>query len=231
MLQGIDHCHVPSCRRGFLGGSDCKESTWNMGDLGSILGSGSSPGGGHGNPLQCSWLENPHGQGYPGGLESMGSQRVRQNWATKRACTCVRTPTHTLLWEKMECWEAGRFLSCLLPAVSQRINKGLLVTFSWTHYAKMTICTKDSLKVLLTYIFIMYCILLSTLKVYYIYFNCVFLQFSSVQSLSRVWLFATPCTAARQASLLITSSWRSPKPMSIQSMMHSDHLIIYLKSG
>ena len=32
-------------------------------DLGSILGSGGSPGGGHGNPLQCSWLGNPLDRG------------------------------------------------------------------------------------------------------------------------------------------------------------------------
>ena len=47
---------------GFLGGSDGKESAWNVGDLGSIPGVGRSPGGGHGNPLQDSCLENPHGQ-------------------------------------------------------------------------------------------------------------------------------------------------------------------------
>ena len=39
-----------------------KKSTCNMGDLGSIPGSGRSPGGGHGNPLQYSCLENPPGQ-------------------------------------------------------------------------------------------------------------------------------------------------------------------------
>ena len=39
-----------------------KESACNVGDLGSILGWGRSPGGGHSNPLQCSCLENPHGQ-------------------------------------------------------------------------------------------------------------------------------------------------------------------------
>ena len=44
------------------GGSDSQESTCNAGDLGSIPGSGRSPGGGHGNPLQYSCLENPHGQ-------------------------------------------------------------------------------------------------------------------------------------------------------------------------
>ena len=41
-------------------------------------------------------------------------------------------------------------------------------------------------------------------------------MFSSVQSLSRVRLFATPWTAARQASLSITNSWSSLKPMSIE---------------
>ena len=39
-------------------GSDGKESACNVGDLGSILGLGRSPGGGHGNPLQYSGLEN-----------------------------------------------------------------------------------------------------------------------------------------------------------------------------
>ena len=47
----------------FPGGSDGKESTWNVGDLGSIPGSGRFPGGRrHGNPLQYSCLENLHGQ-------------------------------------------------------------------------------------------------------------------------------------------------------------------------
>ena len=46
----------------FLGGSDGKESTCNAGDLGLIPGLGRSPGGGNGNPLQYSFLENPHGQ-------------------------------------------------------------------------------------------------------------------------------------------------------------------------
>ena len=47
---------------GFPGGSDAKESIYNEGDLGSIHGIGISPGGGHGNPLQYSCLENSHGQ-------------------------------------------------------------------------------------------------------------------------------------------------------------------------
>ena len=52
------------------------------------------------------------------------------------------------------------------------------------------------------------------------------IQFSSVQSLSRVRLFAIPWTAARQAPLSITNSWSSPKLMSIESVMPSNHLIL-----
>ena len=47
----------------FPGGSDGKESPCNVGDQGSIPGLGRSPGGGNGNPLLYSCLENPHGQG------------------------------------------------------------------------------------------------------------------------------------------------------------------------
>ena len=47
-----------------------------------------------------------------------------------------------------------------------------------------------------------------------------------VQSLSRVRLVATPWTAARQASLAITNSWSLLKPMSIESVMPSNHLIL-----
>ena len=48
---------------GLPGGSDGKESACNVGDLGSIPGLGRSPGGGHGNPLQNSCLENPMDRG------------------------------------------------------------------------------------------------------------------------------------------------------------------------
>ena len=51
-------------------------------------------------------------------------------------------------------------------------------------------------------------------------------QFSSVQSLSRVWLFATPWIAACQASLFITNSRSLPKPMFIELVMPSSHLIL-----
>ena len=51
-------------------------------------------------------------------------------------------------------------------------------------------------------------------------------QFSSIHSLSHVWLFATPWTSACQASLSITSSQSLCKLMSIESVMPSNHLIL-----
>ena len=54
----------------------------------------------------------------------------------------------------------------------------------------------------------------------------MYYSISSVQSLSRVHLFATPCTAALQASLSITNSQSPPKPMSVESVMPSNYLIL-----
>ena len=69
-------------RRDFLGVSDGKVSDYNVGDLGSIPGSGRSPGEGNGNPLQYSCLENPMDGGALGIFgkyfqSPWGSQRVR----------------------------------------------------------------------------------------------------------------------------------------------------------
>ena len=58
-------------------------------NMGTIPGWGGSPGGGHGNPLQYSCLENPWTE-EPGGLPSIGPQRVGHNWS-------AYTHTHTLL--------------------------------------------------------------------------------------------------------------------------------------
>jgi len=59
-----------------------------------------------------------------------------------------------------------------------------------------------------------------------IYCFFVALQFSSVQLLSRVWLFVTSWTAACQASLSIINSWSLLKLMSIESAMPLNHLIL-----
>ena len=55
---------------------------------------------------------------------------------------------------------------------------------------------------------------------------CSPFQFSSVQSLSCGWLFATPWTTARQDSLSITNSWSLTKLSSIDLVMPSNHLIL-----
>ena len=60
----------------FPGGSDGKESACNAGDLGSIPGLGSSPGGGHGNLLHYSCLENPHGQRILVGYSPQGRKQL-----------------------------------------------------------------------------------------------------------------------------------------------------------
>ena len=57
-------------------------------------------------------------------------------------------------------------------------------------------------------------------------FNCYLVRFSSVQSLSRVRLFATLLITAWQASLSITHSWSLPKLTSIELVMPSNHLIL-----
>ena len=56
--------------------------------------------------------------------------------------------------------------------------------------------------------------------------NSYIIHFSSVQLLSHVWLFETPWTTACEASLSITNCQSLPKPMSIESVMPSNHLIL-----
>ena len=71
----------------FPGGSAGKESACNAGDPGWIPGLGRSPGGGHGNPLQYSHLENP---------KDRGAWRVMVARATKSQTRLKRLSMHTL---------------------------------------------------------------------------------------------------------------------------------------
>ena len=65
---------------GFPGCSDGIESACNVGDLGSILGWGRSPGGGNGNPLQYSWLENPmDGRAWKAAVHSVAKSWTQLN--------------------------------------------------------------------------------------------------------------------------------------------------------
>ena len=61
---------------GFPGGLVVKNPPANAGDSGSIPGLGRSPGGGNGNPLQYSCLENPMDKGAWQAIQSMGSQEL-----------------------------------------------------------------------------------------------------------------------------------------------------------
>ena len=72
------------------GGSDGKESACNVGDLGLVRGLGRSPGGGHGNLLQYSCLENPHGQRSLAGYSPWG----HKGWDTTKR---LSTAQHNLL--------------------------------------------------------------------------------------------------------------------------------------
>ena len=69
---GID-IYILLCIKGFLRSSVSNASACNERDLGSIPGSGSSPGKGNGNPFQYPCLENPWTE-EPGGLQSMALQ-------------------------------------------------------------------------------------------------------------------------------------------------------------
>ena len=73
---------------GFLGGSESEESACNVGDLGLIPGLGRSPGGGHGNPLPYSCLENPCGQRSLKGYSPWGHKELdtAEQPSTQHSC-------------------------------------------------------------------------------------------------------------------------------------------------
>ena len=68
------------------------QKTQESGDVGSISGSERSPGGGNGNPRQCSCLENPHGQRSLGGY-SPGSRGHGRTWLSMPAVACTHKQT------------------------------------------------------------------------------------------------------------------------------------------
>ena len=100
-----DHANHLQALKGFSGSSDSKESSFNAGDLGSIPGLGRSPGGGHGNPLQYSWLENPHGQS----LKGYSPWGCKESDMTERLSTRTKRPymnnakkyRRTVEWERL----------------------------------------------------------------------------------------------------------------------------------
>jgi len=79
----------------FFGGSDGKESACNAGELGSIAGLGRFPGGGLGNPLQYSCLDNPHGQSSLVGYSLWGHKELD---TTERLSTAHSTVVETVMF-------------------------------------------------------------------------------------------------------------------------------------
>ena len=98
---GREFAAVFNLRMGFPSGSDSKESACNTGDLGSIPGEGTS------YPLQYSCLENsiPWTE-KPGGLQPMGSQRVRHDWAANTSLNL-----HTDINAQSDTWHTASSVS------------------------------------------------------------------------------------------------------------------------
>ena len=99
---------------GFPGSSAEKESACNSGDLGSITGLGRSPGGEHGNPLQYSCLENPHGQRSLVGYSPRGHT---ESDTTKQLSTATQ---HNGVWLSTTWGSQGR------PYVGWSLNRNSL---------------------------------------------------------------------------------------------------------
>ena len=96
MFYFLDHqCSIKGYNSrtawGFRGSSHGKESACSVGDSASFPGSGRSPGGGHGNPLRYSCLENPHGQ---------RSLKGYNPWGCKESDTTERLIKNSWMEEK-----------------------------------------------------------------------------------------------------------------------------------
>ena len=171
-------------------------------DLGLTPGSRRSPGGGHGNPVQYSCLENPMDRGaWKATIHSVAkSWTWLSEWAHMHASGVgvCRAPSAAEP-QSVPCLRATPFPLCREDeTVSQSFSWWLLL-FMWT--------------------------LMGCPHLFFFFFGYT-PPFSSVQLLSRVRLFVTPGTATRQGSLSITNSWSLFKLMSGASVMPSNHLIL-----
>ena len=113
--------HTSDKSGGFLGDSDGKESFCNVGDLGSIPGSGRSPGGGNDNPLQYSCLKNP--------TDRVGHATV--HGATK-SWTRLSTNAHTVIKSNLEIRHSKR----LTAIMSRKQN-------NYNQYSTKKLCECD----------------------------------------------------------------------------------------
>ena len=118
---------------GFPDVSDGKESTCNAGDLGSVSELGRYSGGGNGNPLQYSCLENPHGQRSLVGYSP---------WGCKESDTTewLRTHTHT--------FSLLRAILTILDPLFLHIHFRICLIY-YTKFYKNKILVRDWIKILI----------------------------------------------------------------------------------
>ena len=93
---------------GFTGGPDGKESAQNVVHLGLIPGLGRSPGGGHGNPFQYSYIDNSHGQRSLVGYSPWGckeSDVTEQLSAQHTSCTTYANKFQEWKQDNVVQWE------------------------------------------------------------------------------------------------------------------------------
>ena len=104
-------CYLTCCS-GFLGGAEVKVSACNVGDLGSIPGSGRSPGEGNGNPLQYSCLENPRDRGAWQAAAHRVTRVTKSRTQLKLLSTYTHTHTHTHTHTVFPGASAGKGSAC-----------------------------------------------------------------------------------------------------------------------
>ena len=106
IMKPIRYHYYYGKKGGFPGGSDGKESAYNVGDLGSTLGLARSPGWGHGTPVLYSSLKNPQGQRSLVGYSPWGHKELDMT-ATKHSMTKNIIPT---LQKTDKKWGGGGYL-------------------------------------------------------------------------------------------------------------------------
>ena len=120
---------------GFPGGSYGKESICNGGDQGLIPDLGWSPGGGHGNPLQYSCLENPHGQRSLAGYSPWGHKEsdMTEQLSTAQHAKMVNTVFIEATFALIKVWKwpqgpcRGSWLNKCHTVVPNRLKKELVL--------------------------------------------------------------------------------------------------------
>ena len=162
--------------------------------------------GGHSNPRQHSCLKNPMDRG-AGELQSLRLPRISHD-RSDLACTHAGAYEESPQWHKFRCdW-------MWLIMINKRCSTYLYHSGNSKGFRRSVFLKSQGQR---SYIYMIH------IKIIDIY---IISQFSSVQSLSHVLLFATPWIAARQASLPITNSRSSLRLTSIESVMPSSHLIL-----